>query len=62
MFKNVLIAEDMDSINLAVASVLKEMNITGVVHAQYCDKAWLLAKKASQDEHPFDLLICNLSF
>ena len=62
MFKKVLVAEDMDSINHAVASVLNEMNIPEVAHAQYCDKAWLLAKKASQDEHPFDLLICDLSF
>ena len=62
MFKKVLVAEDMDSINHAVASVLKGMNIPGVAHAQYCDKAWLLAKKASQQEQPFDLLICDLSF
>ena len=62
MFKKVLVAEDMDSINHAVASVLKEVNIPEVAHAQYCDKAWLLAKKASQEEKPFDLLICDLSF
>jgi DNA-binding NarL/FixJ family response regulator len=62
MFKKVLVAEDMDSINHAVASVLEELNIPEVAHAQYCDKAWLLAKKASQEEKPFDLLICDLSF
>ncbi|MDT0650110.1 response regulator [Autumnicola edwardsiae] len=62
MFKKVLVAEDMDSINHAVASVLEEINIPEVAHAQYCDKAWLLAKKASQEEKPFDLLICDLSF
>lgn len=62
MFKKVLVAEDMDSINHAVASVLKELDIPEVAHAQYCDRAWLLAKKASQDGHPFDLLICDLSF
>lgn len=62
MFKKVLVAEDMDSINHAVASVLKDLEIAEVVHAQYCDKAWLLAKKASLDEEPFDLLICDLSF
>lgn len=62
MFKKVLVAEDMDSINHAVASVLNELDIPEVAHAQYCDKAWLLAKKASQDEQPFDLLICDLSF
>lgn len=62
MFKKVLVAEDMDSINHAVASVLKELNIPEVTHAQYCDKAWLLAKKAAQDGEAFDLLICDLSF
>lgn len=62
MFKKVLVAEDMDSINHAVASILKDLNIPEVAHAQYCDKAWLLAKKASQDNEPFDLLICDLSF
>ncbi|QYA25586.1 response regulator transcription factor [Gramella sp. MT6] len=62
MFKKVLVAEDMDSINHAVASVLKELDIPEVAHAQYCDKAWLLAKKASQENEPFDLLICDLSF
>ncbi len=62
MFKKVLVAEDMDSINHAVASILKDLDIPEVAHAQYCDKAWLLAKKASQDEQPFDLLICDLSF
>lgn len=62
MFKKVLVAEDMDSINHAVASVLNELNIPKIAHAQYCDKAWLLAKKASQDDEPFDLLICDLSF
>ncbi len=62
MFKKVLVAEDMDSINHAVASVLQELDIVEVQHAQYCDKAWLLAKKALLEEKPFDLLICDLSF
>ena len=62
MFKKVLVAEDMDSINHAVASVLREFNIEKVEHAQYCDKAWLLSKKAMLEEEPFDLLICDLSF
>ncbi|WP_405198451.1 DNA-binding response regulator [Christiangramia sp. LLG6405-1] len=62
MFKKVLIAEDMDSINHAVAFVLKDLKIAQVDHAQYCDKAWLLAKKAIQEGKPYDLLICDLSF
>jgi len=62
MFKKVLVAEDMDSINHAVAFVLKDIKIAQVDHAQYCDKAWLLAKKAIQEGKPYDLLICDLSF
>jgi DNA-binding NarL/FixJ family response regulator len=62
MFKKVLVAEDMDSINHAVGSVLEDFNIPVVAHAQYCDKAYLLAKKALMDNEPFDLLICDLSF
>ncbi|SKB77365.1 DNA-binding response regulator, NarL/FixJ family, contains REC and HTH domains [Salegentibacter holothuriorum] len=62
MFKKVLVAEDMDSINQAVSIVLKDLGITKVAHSQYCDQAWLMAKKALQDKNPFDLLICDLSF
>lgn len=62
MFKKVLVAEDMDSINHAVAFVLKDLKIAQVDHAQYCDRAWLLAKKAIQEGSPYDLLICDLSF
>ncbi|WP_026915821.1 response regulator [Christiangramia portivictoriae] len=62
MFKKVLVAEDMDSINHAVSFVLKDLKIAHADHAQYCDKAWLLAKKAIMENNPYDLLICDLSF
>jgi DNA-binding NarL/FixJ family response regulator len=62
MFKKVLVAEDMDSINHAVGSVLADLQIPEVAHAQYCDKAYIMAKKALKDNEPFDLLICDLSF
>ena len=62
MFKKVLVAEDMDSINIAVAAVLKDLGIKQVEHAQYCDKARILAKHALSTGEPFDLLICDLSF
>ncbi len=62
MFKKVLVADDIDSINHAVASVLKDFNIGNVSYAQYCDKAFLIAKKAILEGEPFDLLICDLSF
>lgn len=62
MFKKVLVADDIDSINHAVASVLKDFGIDHVEYAQYCDSAYLKAKKALQEGEPFDLLICDLSF
>lgn len=62
MFKKVLVADDIDSINHAVASVLRDFNIENVEYAQYCDKAYIKAKRALMDGDPFDLLICDLSF
>jgi len=62
MFRKVLVAEDMDSINQAVAVVLKDLGIAEVAHSQYCDQSWLMAKKAIQENEAFDLLICDLSF
>lgn len=62
MFKKVLVADDIDSMNHAVASVLEEFKIEQVEYAQYCDNAYIKAKKAIQDGEPFDLLICDLSF
>src|SRR5680860_1621739 len=62
MFKKVLVADDIDSINHAVASVLKDFKIEKVAYAQYCDKAYVKAKKAILEGKPFDLLICDLSF
>lgn len=62
MFKKVLVAEDMDSINEAVSIVLKNLGIYEVAHSQYCDQAWLMAKKAIQENNAFNLLICDLSF
>ncbi len=62
MFKRVLVADDIDSINHAVASVMNDFNIQEVEYAQYCDNAYLKAKKAKLDGKPFNLLICDLSF
>lgn len=62
MFKKVLVADDIDSINHAVASVLRDYNIENVEYAQYCDKAYIKAKRAFMDGEAFDLLICDLSF
>jgi DNA-binding NarL/FixJ family response regulator len=62
MFKKVLVVDDIDSINHAVASVLQDFGIEEVEYAQYCDSAYLMAKRALQSGEGFDLLICDLSF
>ena len=62
MFKKILIAEDLDSVNIAIKTLLLEMGIQEICYAQYCDEAYLKAKKAALDRETFDLLICDLSF
>jgi two-component system capsular synthesis response regulator RcsB len=62
MFQKVLIAEDFDTINLALTQVIKELGITQVDHVKYCDDALLKIKKAILDQQPYDLLISDLSF
>lgn len=62
MFKKVLIAEDFDSINIAVKQTLESLGVEEIQYAKYCDDALLKFKKAIQDNTPFDLLICDLSF
>ena len=62
MFKKVLVAEDMDSINEGLSKTLRSLGITNIHHAKYCDDALLKAKKAKLDNEPFDLLISDLSF
>jgi DNA-binding NarL/FixJ family response regulator len=62
MFKKVLIADDLESINQGVLAVLKEMGISDRTEVQYCDQAYLKIKAAIRQETPFDLLITDLSF
>ena len=62
MFKKVLIAEDMDSINEGLHKILLSIGIDNIHHAKYCDNALLKIKKAKLDNEPFDLLISDLSF
>mgnify|MGYP006164452409 FL=1 len=62
MFKKVLIAEDFDSINIAVKQTLESLGVEEIHYAKYCDDALLKFKKAKQDNEPFDLLISDLSF
>lgn len=62
MFQKVLIAEDVDSINIALNQILREMGITHIDHVKYCDDALFRFKKAIADEEPYDLFITDLSF
>lgn len=62
MFQKILIAEDLDSISLAVQHVLNELQLTSFQHDKYCDEALLKIRKALADHEPFDLLISDLSF
>ena len=62
MFKKVLIAEDFDSINIAVKQTLEQLGVEEIHYAKYCDDALLKYKKAVQDNEPYNLLISDLSF
>ncbi|MTH15672.1 response regulator transcription factor [Flavobacterium sp. LC2016-01] len=62
MFKKVIIAEDLDSINFGIEQVLKDLGIENFHYSKYCDDAFLKIRKAVQDNDPYDLLISDLSF
>lgn len=62
MFKKVLIAEDIDAINLGIEQVLKDLNIVNFQHSKYCDDAFLKIRAAISKNEPYDLLISDLSF
>lgn len=62
MFKKVLVAEDMDSINKSLEAMLQALGIQTIHHVQYCDDALLKFKKSLLDKEPYDLLISDLNF
>ena len=62
MFKKVLVAEDLDSISIAVVQVLEELQVPVIHHVKYCDEGLLKVKKALANNEPYDLLITDLSF
>ncbi|MCP2027792.1 DNA-binding NarL/FixJ family response regulator [Flavobacterium sp. HSC-32F16] len=62
MFKKVIIAEDLDAMNLGIQQVLKDLNIVDFQHSKFCDEAFLKIRAAIQQNEPFDLLISDLSF
>lgn len=63
MFKKVIVAEDLGSINHSLVYTLKEqLHIPQVEKAMYCDDAYLKALKSKNDHAPFELLVTDLSF
>ena len=62
MFKKVIIAEDLDTMNLGIQQVLKDLNILEFQHSKFCDDAFLKIRAAISQNQPYDLLISDLSF
>jgi len=62
MFKKVIIAEDLDAMNLGIQQVLKDLNIVDFQHSKFCDEAFLKIHAAIHHNEPYDLLISDLSF
>jgi two-component system capsular synthesis response regulator RcsB len=62
MFQKVIIAEDVDSMNIGVVRTLGDLEIPTIDHVKYCDEALLKLRKAMFDGCPYELLITDLSF
>src|SRR5690606_6714977 len=62
MFQKILVAEDVDSTNIAVVQALQQLNIAEVHHTQFCDDAVLKIRKANALGSPYELLVTDLSF
>lgn len=62
MFKKVLIAEDIDTMNFGVEKIVADLDIAEIATAQFCQDALLKIKKALAENAPFELLITDLSF
>ncbi|WP_407428856.1 response regulator [Arcticibacter sp.] len=61
MLKNILIAEDHQSINISVQKTLSDLGATNVAHVYYCDDALKMIRKSPFGE-PFNLLITDIYF
>lgn len=62
MYKKVIVADDLGSINLGVLTIADSLGLKNVERVEYCDDAYLKIKKGLLDKEPFDLLITDLSF
>ena len=62
MFNSVLIAEDHQIANHSLQKSIRELGITDVDYAYYCDHALAFIYKRIATGQPYDLLITDLSF
>ena len=62
MKKKIIIAEDIDSINTGILTILNKQFDFVIDQCNNCDSAYLKIIKAFQDNEPYDLLISDLSF
>lgn len=64
MFKNVLIAEDHEIVNLSLRNALTDLGITitNKDYVFYCDAALTRVQKALNEGNPYELIITDLSF
>jgi len=62
MFKKVLIVDDIDFNDIAAVQVLNDLEVPQIEYSKYCDDALLKLKKAHLENHPYELLISDLSF
>ena len=62
MYQKVLIAEDIDTISVAMKITLQQLEVEHIDFVKYCDDAVLKIKKGLLDDQPYDLFITDLSF
>lgn len=62
MFTKVVVAEDIDSINLTLGLVLQNAGVPEVQHCKYCEEALHKIRRGLADGAPYELLVTDLSF
>ncbi len=62
MIDKVLIAEDHESASISIQKTLEDLGINQADYVYYCDDALSKIRTASQQQHPYDLLITDLYF
>jgi two-component system capsular synthesis response regulator RcsB len=62
MFKKIIVAEDIDGLNIGVHETLRTLGIAHIEPVKYCDETLNKINRALLDTVPYDLLITDLSF